>query len=69
MLDFPEIMIVRYYESWIIDISYSDNWSEKNKSLIENRLEKEQEENKHLETYEIFYKWENIKREEERIIY
>jgi len=66
MPNFPEIMIVRYYESWIIDVSYSDDWSEKNKNLIGERLEKEQEENKHLETYEIFYKWENICSEEER---
>ncbi|MDQ7008698.1 MAG: hypothetical protein Q9M94_00200 [Candidatus Gracilibacteria bacterium] len=65
-MSFPEIMIVRYYESGIIDITYSDNGSKENKNLIEERLERQQEEDKHLETYGIFYKGENICSEEER---
>lgn len=67
---FSEIMIVRYYESWIIDVTYSDNWSEENKNLIEKNLEKELKEDKHLETYKIFFHWEDIwsliRSEEER---
>ena len=70
MSNFPEIMIVRYYESWIIEVTYSDDWSGKNRSLIENRLQKQQEEDKHLETYQIYFKWEDIwnyiRNEEER---
>jgi len=66
MLNFPEIMIVRYYESWIIDVTYSDDWSEKNRDLIERRLEKQQENDKHLETYWISFKWEGFVSEEER---
>jgi hypothetical protein len=64
MYNFPEVMIVRYYEGWIIDVSYSDDWSDRNKDLIEEKLQKEQEENKHLETYKIFYRWEGVKSEE-----
>ncbi len=70
MPNFPEIMIVRYYESWIIDVSYSDDWSEENRKIIDDRLEKELDEDKYLETYKIYYNWKenwnNIKSEEER---
>ena len=66
MANFPEIMIVRYYEGWIIDVSYSDDGSEKNRNKIYRRLEKQQEEDKHLETSEVFFKWENLQSEEDR---
>jgi len=66
MSNFPEIMVVRYYEGWIIEVTYSDDWNEENKNRIYRRLEIQQEEDKHLETYEIFFKWENVQSEEER---
>ncbi len=66
MLNFPKIMIVRYYELDWMEITYSNDWSEKNRRIIENRLDKEQEEDKHLESFEVFFKWENINSEEER---
>lgn len=65
-MKFPEIMIVRYYKSLIINVTYSDNWNEKNKNLIEKRLEKELEEDKHLEIYQIYFQWQDISSEEER---
>ena len=60
MPKFPDIMIIRYYELDWIEITYSNDWSKKNIDLIFSRLEKEQEENKHLETYQINFKWKNI---------
>ena len=66
MANFPEIMIYRYYEDWTIEVTYSDDGSEKNKDTIYRRLEKQQEEDKHLETSEIFLKWENLQSEEDR---
>ena len=66
MPNFPKIMIVRYYELDWMEITYSNDWSKENKNKIYRRLEKQQEKDKHLETYELFLKWENIQSEEER---
>ena len=66
MPNFPEIMIFRYYELDWMEITYSNDWSKENRNKIYRRLEKQQEEDKHLETSEVFFKWENIQSEEER---
>lgn len=65
MSNFPEIMIIRYYELDWIEVTYSDNWSKENMNLISDRLQKELEEDKYLETYQIFHNGEDIRKEEE----
>jgi hypothetical protein len=66
MTKFPKILIVRYYETWDMNLTYSDNWDENYLSSIYKRLDEELEENKHLETYHIFCNWEGIWSEEKR---
>ncbi len=58
---FPPLLIVRYYESGIIDLAYSDELEDKEK--IWDSLDLEMEEDKHLETYKIFENWEGISKE------
>jgi hypothetical protein len=66
MHKFPKRLIIRYYELAWIDVTYSDNWNKDYKNKIWEKLQNELEENKHLESFEIFYNGENIMREEER---
>jgi len=35
--------------------------------FVENKLQEEFENNKHLETFQIYFRWEVIVREEERV--
>ncbi len=40
MADFPEIIIIRYYEIGEMEATYSNDWSDENKELMWDRLDK-----------------------------
>jgi len=60
MKNLPKVLIVRYYELTWIDVTYSNNSSSKYLYSLNQKLSDELIHNKHLESFEIFYNWENI---------
>lgn len=63
MSNFPEIMIIRYYELDWIEVTYSDDWSEENIDRIYIKLDIEMKENKILESSKIIIKGDWISKE------
>lgn len=60
MFNYPEVMIIRYYEWNWIDITYSNDWSEENLNNLYKKLDNETKVKNWLEFYEVIIKWEWI---------
>ena len=67
MINFSEIMIIRYYELDWIEVTYSDDISKENIDMIYKKLDKEMKENKHLESSKIIIKGKDFEKEENRV--
>ncbi|MDD2487644.1 MAG: hypothetical protein PHS92_04725 [Candidatus Gracilibacteria bacterium] len=63
---FPKILVVRYYELDGIEVTFSNIGTERYLNYIYSKLENEFNNNKHLESYEIYYDGEKIGKEKNK---
>lgn len=66
MINFPELLIIRYYEDWILEYTHSEDWSQENIDKLFLRLDKEMDWDNNLEAYDIIVRWEWVRSEEKR---